>query len=73
MTHFTLTEDFPKSEIKFDLRVLDPEEVTTSGVQAELAGVISTWNETYNFVPPGELGYVDYEAYFGWLPWLFVE
>ena len=49
-----------------------PEEVTIPGIQAELAGVISTWNETYNLVPPGDPSYVDYEAWWGTIPWVFV-
>jgi len=48
------------------------EEVTLPDIQAELTGVISTWNETYNLVPSEDPLYVDYEASFGWLPWYFV-
>jgi len=51
---------------------MSDEEVTFDDVVAELAFEISTWNETYNEVQPGEPGYIDYAGTWGWLPWWFL-
>jgi para-nitrobenzyl esterase len=63
--------------IVFDADFDDPlidmsdEEVTFGDVAAELAFEIGTWNETFNEVAPGDPGYFDYAAVWGWLPWWF--
>lgn len=57
----------------FDVALIgmSDEEVTFDDIAAELSFEIGTWNETFNVVPPGDPGYVDYVAAWGWLPWWF--
>jgi para-nitrobenzyl esterase len=50
---------------------MSDEEVTFDDIAAELGFEISTWNETFNDVPPGDPDYFDYAAAWGWLPWWF--